>query len=222
MSVLYAIRSTLISAFTQLPLLLIGFVGLLGIGLGNLGLFILFLGHAVLLPIAVPLFQLVTSRLFGEGNPRFFVRASDIGRLVPSAPSVDYYQNVAPSYWITHIWFFFTYLFTNAAKIYKIEKNPKADQALYNNRLGRAILLMTVASISVVAATVLRYMMGTETVAGILISAGLAVGLGYGWYEFAAFCGARHADIFGIAQQILSPEAAAKKGPMTCVYTAQP
>jgi hypothetical protein len=221
MNVLHTIRSTLISAFVSLPILLIGFIGLLAIGLGNLGLFVLFIGQTTVVPLAVALVQLLTKRFGGDADPRFFVRASDLGRLVPSATSVDYMQNVAPSYWLTHIWFFLTYLFTNAAKVRALHKDPKASPALYANRRMRATSLMAVAGISVGVLTALRFFMGTETMAGVVISALVGGLLGWGWYEFAAFCGARHADIFGIAQQILSADAR-KAAPMTCVYTARP
>jgi hypothetical protein len=217
MSLLGAIRSTLLAGFKQLPLLLIGFVGLLGIGLGNLGLFMLFLGHTILVPIGVYSLQALTRLAFGEGNPIAFVRASDVGQLVPSAVSVDYYQNVTPGFWLTHIWFFFGYLFYNALQVYQLEKDPKADPARYNNRLSRAVLIMTITTIGAVAMTVLRSMMGTETVLGTFVSAGVGFGLSVGAYEVAALCGARVADIFGVAQQML-PASATQKAPMTCVY----
>lgn len=221
MNVLHTVRSTLISAFVSLPILLIGFIGLLAIGLGNLGLFVLFTGQAVIVPVAVALIQLLTGRLGGDANPRFFVRASDLGRIVPSAPSMQYVQNVSPSYWLTQIWFLLSYIFTNALKVFRLEKDKNAVAALYQNRRMRAAALMSVAAISAAAITALRFFMGTETIAGAIISAIVGGLLGWGWYEFAAFCGARHADVFGIAQQILSTEAR-KPAPMTCVYTAKP
>jgi hypothetical protein len=221
MNVLHTVRSTIISAFVSLPILLIGFVGLLSIGLGNLGLFVLFAGQAVIVPVAVALTQFITGFLGGDANPLFFVRASDLGRLVPSEASTLYMQNVAPSFWLTQIWFFLSYLFTNAVKVFRLEKDKTAVAALYENRRMRAVALMTVAALSAVVITALRFFMGTETLVGAVISAVVGGLLGWGWYEFAAFCGARHADIFGIAQQILTTEAR-KSAPMTCVYSPRP
>lgn len=217
MNLLHTLRSLLINTFLSLPLLLIAFIGLLGIGLGNIGFFILFLGHALVLPVAIPLLHLLSRLIGGVGNPSFYVRSSDVGQLVPSAIQDYSYQNVVPSYWLTHIWFFMGYLFTNALNIYKLPKADKANPRLYANRRTRSIALMISTTVFVLILTMLRYRTGAETMLGVVASAAVGGGLGFGWYEFAKLCGARHADMFGIAQQILPEEAKKAAGPMACM-----
>jgi len=214
-TVLLTVRSQLLNAFMSLPLILICIVGFLAAGLGNLGLFILFVGQAVLLPLTV--FGIHSTSSMVKPNPLFTVPSSRVGQLVPGAPG-SARQNVGPSYWMAHVLFFMGYLLANAVSIFTFEPtDKKIDPKLLSNRKSKAMMLIIFTVCITLIITGLRYKTGTETPAGIAVAYVVGGLLGYGWYQFAAVCGARSADVFGIAQQII-PSSAKDDKPMTCVY----
>lgn len=227
MNIFQNLRSTLILSFVALPILLISFVGFAAVGLGNLGLFMLFIGQLVIIPLATGLTHLgfdsmypVGARSTGFGQS-VYKSATDIGQLVPSARISEAYVNVAPSYWMVQLVFFMTYLMSNAVAINKIPKAKRMSEWLYENRKSKSTAIMVVVVLVTLVLTALRYMTGNETAFGIFMAYVIGIGLGIGWYAFAAVCGARHADVFGISYQML-PASAKEEKPMACVYTARP
>lgn len=220
MSILGTVRSTILSAFVAMPLLLISFVGFLAIGLGNLGLFILFMGHALAVPALTELLHVI----FGTaGSLRV---ANDISQLVPRMPTNGAawsgVVNIMPSYWMAHISFFFGYLLMNAISIYRLPADKKSADWLVESRVTRAATTIATTVVLVVVLSVVRYFAtGTETLAGIVLAILALGGLGMGWYELAAACGARNADVFGVAQQMI-PQSRSNEKPMTCVYSPRP
>lgn len=208
---------TLLLAFKSLPLLLVGFIGFLAIGLGNMGLFMLFIGHAVIVPILTEGVHLATG-----GQPGNITDKNDIAQLVALVPSSgESYTapvNVVPSYWMAHMSFFFAYILTNAVVIYTAVPSKTASVDAVSSRKSRAATLIATSVILLVVTTMLRmYTTGNETIPGIMAAILVLGGAGAGWYMLAEVCGARNSDIFGIAQQMMSQDSAATK-PVTCVY----
>lgn len=218
-TVLLSARTQLLNAFMSLPLILICIVGFLAAGLGNMGLFILFIGQTVILPLAVFVIQGITSTIKTDA---FTVPTSRIGQLIPGAAATGIKQNVAPTYWMSHFLFFMGYLLANAVSIYTYKTNDKnLDPKLLSNRKSKAMMLIILTVSISLFITLLRYNTGTEKPAGIAIAYVVGGLLGYGWYQYAAFCGIRAADVFGITQQII-PSSAKENTPMTCVYAPRP
>ena len=216
MPILAQTRGILILAFKALPLLLISFIGFLAIGLGNLSLFLLFIGHATLVPLATELLHLVFNK---SGS---LITSNDISQLVPIIPtsgaSYNAPVNVMPTYWMAHISFFFGYILTNAVSIYTLPPQKQAADWMIISRQTRAATLIGASVISFLTLSALRfYLTGSETVAGILLATTVLGGLGAFWYYIASLCGARNSDIFGVAQQMMSKDSSQDK-PMTCVY----
>jgi len=223
MSLLATIRSTILLAFKALPLLLISFIGFLAIGLGNLSLFVLFLGHSVIVPVVVEIMHKATSSSTLDVG-------GDISQLVPLVPTTgaSYGGLVSnfPSYWMAHICFFFGYLLTNAITIYTGYGLPptaaNAPDWAVEARKTRAATLITTTVILWVLVSYLRYSLtGAERAAGLISAFVVLGGLGCGWYFFAQLCGARNSDIFGIVQQMVTQDDSNSK-PMTCVYAPKP
>jgi hypothetical protein len=217
MSLLAQVRITLLLAFKSLPLLLIGFIGFLAIGLGNMGLFMLFIGHAVLVPIVTEISHALTN------SPSNLTTYNDVSQLVPVMPAngASFNMgpvNVVPSYWMAHISFFFGYILMNAVMIYVAVPHKTASPAAVASRKSRAATLIATSVILLVTLTMMRISLtGNETFTGVTVAV-LALGFaGVGWYKLAEVCGARNSDIFGIAQQMVSQDTAASK-PVTCVY----
>ena len=211
------IKGLIYGGFVSLPLVLISLISFLAVTLGNIGLIMLSLGHIVIVPLLTFLSNLLAEFLF-PGNPAISITSSDLSYLVPSLGSAHQLQYVIPSYWIAHITFFFTYLFTNATVLYLKDPTPSADPNKVENRKAQTMTAMMLALGLYIALVAFRVMMtGTETWVGTLVGASLVIPVAYGWYELSRVCGARDADIFGILQKIL-PDNAKDEPPMTCVY----
>jgi hypothetical protein len=211
-------------AFRTLPLILVSFVGFLGLGLGNIGLFILFVGQVLIVPLATALVQTLTGMLqppINENGSLFFVKSSNVALLVPDSSFDSPFQNVAPSYWMAQVIFFAAYMLANAVAILNMPANSKLDPILISNRKSKAMTIIVVISTLTILAALLRFTTHSETPAGIALAILVGGGLGYGWYEFASICGARAADVFGVVQQII-PSSATDEKPMTCVYAPKP
>ena len=213
-------RATILLAFKALPLLLISFIGFLAIGLGNVSLFLLFLGHAIVVPVATEICHLGTSTL---------VTTNEISQLVPLVPTTgatyNSPTNIIPSYWMAHLSFFFGYILTNAVTIYTgyglPEKAKGAPDWAVDARTTRGATLITTTLVLWFTFSWLRwYLTGAESAGGMTVAFLLLGGLGSAWYFFAQLCGARNADIFGVSQQMLSQ--GDDTAPMTCVYQPKP
>lgn len=221
MSLLAGGRMTILLAFKSLPLLLISFIGFLAIGLGNLGLFILFIGHAIIVPAITELLHLGTA-----SSSNSMTSSNEIAQLVPLIPvsgaSYTGQVNIMPSYWMAHISFFFGYLLMNAVSIYTQAANKTADKNMVTSRKSRAATIIASVVIILIVLSVLRiYATGLETIGGVGLAIVVLGFAGVGWYKLAETSGARNSDIFGIASQMISQESG-NNAPMTCVYKSTP
>jgi len=219
MDVFHSARVSLILAFMALPLVLASFTGFLALALGNLGLFVLFLGQAILIPFVTMGIHFIMG-LATVGGFKGLIDdtgvGNDIKQLIPSEPYTGS-VNTIPSYWSMHVIFFLTYLLTNAIKIYKLPVAEGASDWQVANRRSKAVAVIIVVVLSLIALPLIRYSFtGAERAAGLLLAFPAAGLLGWGWYELASKCGARHSDVFGIIQQILPSSTGTA---MTCVYT---
>jgi hypothetical protein len=228
MSVLAAVRKTILLAFASLPLLLISFVGFLAIGLGNMSLFLLFIGHAILVP-AITLFI----HSFITKSSGVLVTPNDAASLVPLMTSTGQQykpMNTRPTYWMAHMAFFFGYLITNAILIISApppdvsklgQESKDTISAKIQARVQKASMILTVLLILYAIICYLRaYTSGTENAVGIFL-AQLFLVVGGLWYWVASVCGASNSDIYGIAMQMMSSSSAQDK-PKMCVYTGIP
>lgn len=191
--------------FLALPIILINIVFFLGVGVGNLGLLFLALGQGVVVPIATAITQLFTGVLL----PASLVMkpATDLGQLVPSAFFKTGQFNVAPSYWVAQVVFFFSYLFFNALDVYKMappSEQTATDEWRIENRKSRATMIMVLSCILLTWLLAFRYFLtDLDTVLGITIGVAVMGVLGWGWYLAASKIGVRTMDIFGIVQQMV-------------------
>jgi hypothetical protein len=218
MPLLASLRDLLHKSFLALPLLLAGFSLFMGLTQGNMGLLILFLGMATIVPFSTALFNLLWEFIFGA-SPLFSVPYSDVCQLILSAPHGNIPTLfVAPSYWMALMSFFFGYLITNASAIYGMKADASADPSKVENRKSQALTGIIVSSIVFAVLVLIRFFVTKcETPLGILSAFVVGGSLSFGWYQFAKFCNARDADIFGIAQGIL-PKNLEFAVPMTCLY----
>ncbi len=230
MSFVKNLRILLQQSFLSLPLLLIGWSLFLGSLQGNIGLLVLFLGHLTVVPLTSMMsnvgLEFLAKKLESGGTRSYldFIQLdnSDVCSLVPG--KTDYgvpFIGVAPSLWMSHIVFFFSFLLSNAVGIYTMKPAENADADKVERRKSQALLSIILTSVLAVVLIFMRkFLVGCETWIGILIAIGLMGPLGFAWYRLARECSARDSDIFGIIQKIL-PDEAQQPPPMTCVYTGQ-
>ena len=219
-----SLRRRAIAGFVHLPYIIICFVGFLAMGLGSIGLFVLFIGQITVVPFLVYILQMITDAI-DEITDRslFHMSVADddsINRVIPGA--ADGNNNAGPTHWTAHMTFFFGYLLANAVSIKNIPADPLVDKKHTNNRMLRTTWIIIATVIFALMFPLLRFRLtGAETMAGILLALIVCGGIGYAWYQFAESCGARSADVFGIAQQMLAPTAK-DDTPMACVYSPKP
>ena len=210
-------RTTLLVAFQYLPLILICFVGFLAMGLGNIGLFVLFLGHTTLVPLVTELIRLVT-----KGYPSSIVM-NDAGSFIPNH---DATSNIMPSYWMANISFFMAYLLTNAVSVYMLKPVATLQQWRIDSRKSRAAtIIVTTLSIWAMLIGLRWYAVKAEAATGVALATIVFGLLGLGWYQVAGACGAVATDVFGIVTQMVADPAALKPtatNPITCVYNPTP
>lgn len=194
----------------SLPIILINTILFFAAAVGNLGLAFLGAGHLVLVPAAVMVAHLFTGllpRFFRFREDTVFKPASDLGQLVPSSTYMSPAFNVMPSYWVSHITFFFSYLFFNALDIYKMppptEQTP-IDEWRVANRKDRSLMIMIMACVLLSLLLTFRiFLTDLDTRSGMLVGVALMGTLGYGWYYAASKAGINRMDLFGIAQQMI-------------------
>lgn len=218
------LRLLIQQSFLSLPLLLIGWSLFLGALQGNIGLLVLFLGHLTVVPLtglmSNTLFEFIFKKLDSPLLSLIQTNNSDVCSLVPGRTDFGTaFMSVAPSLWMSHIVFFFSFLLSNAVSIYTMEPAGNADPEKVERRKSQALMSIILSSILVVVLIFLRkFLVGCETWLGIVIALLFMVPLGYGWYQLARQCSAKDSDIFGIVQKIL-PDVAQQPPPTTCVYT---
>lgn len=201
MNVLNSLKRSLILFYLGLPIILISTILFLGIGLGNAGLLFLSAGHIFIVPVAVMILHFFTQFL-----PFSKINYTDVGLLVPSSGITSGTQiNVFPSYWVSHVTFFLTYIFFNAYAIYNLppsSDNP-ADKSKVTNRISRTAIIMAFTAFTFVAFMFIRFKVThSEKLVGMILGIGVMGGLGYGWYEASAAINIKTMDIFGIIQQM--------------------
>ena len=222
MDVLQTMRESILTAFKALPLLLVSYTAFLAIGLGNMGLFVLFIGQALIVPLSTELLHMGIDRVYSPiTDILYHVKNTDIVHLVPTTAG-GLGVNVTPSYWMAHFLFFMAYLLANAVSIRSMDVEKGVPEPLAESRKAKATTVIVMVVFITLGLTWFRYSYtNAETIRGIAAAFVVSGGLGYAWYQFAAMCGARHADVFGVVQQIV-PVSAKEEKPMTCVYAPKP
>lgn len=214
MSVLESLRNTIIITFSSLDTLLISFIGFIAITLGNIGTLFLLLGHVTIVPILT---------LAGQKFIQVAAKDQTQGSLIANDPitgdALPVGNNI-PTFWTANVMFFLGYILGNAFFAYtaatKLSGLPK-NSWFVDAQKTRSMAIMGMSVLLIFATTYARWKTGLDSVPG-LLAVPFFVLLGSFWYFIASICGARYADIFGMATQpIVAYED--KQKPTTCVYS---
>ena len=212
------VRANILKGFESLPLLIASFIGFAAIGLGNMGLFLLFIGQAVIVPVIIELIHFVTKVADTH------LSVSQLG-LEPAidfttgSPTWATFRNPTPSYWLGQMWFLFGFLLSNAVTLYATPAESGTEDWRKIARQSKTAMLIATITLFALVATLLRYYAtGSENITGIAIAVFGLGGAGAGWYQLVQLCGARTSDVFGISTQTLGGNKGGTNTVMTCAY----
>jgi hypothetical protein len=131
---------------------------------------------------------------------------------------------VAPSYFVSFIYFFFSYIALNAVDLYnRMPSDPsKSAKEKIDNRkyqAGMIIFICIVLSLFFFITRLINFHQ-CETIFGGLLGMGLGVGFGVGWHNLLNYCGASEiSDLFGIIGRLV-PANAKDANPVACIKRA--
>jgi hypothetical protein len=225
------IRVFLYSGIASLPLSLGGTMLLLGLFTANYAMLFFLVGFLVV----VPFVNGVINLLANIAPDWLRTKTSDVcSVIIPFSSSFTSSSSSAtPSYhiisqWMAMVTFFISYFIRNAISLMAREPEPtgaiEVTEAQVKELERKASYRKTQALVSLlsimVVASVLyihRIYTGCENWIGLIVGALLYGGAGYFWYEgLHAISQDRLADLFGIANRLLSPGAIAN-GPVVCL-----
>lgn len=126
---------------------------------------------------------------------------------------------VTPSYYMSFILFFFSYIFFNGLHLFNKDPGSAAESSpdSLNNRKYQAIMGMILAAVGMLAFVVIRLkLFSCETALGVLFSLPAAY-LAYLWYNLLVDCGEdRMSDMFGILGRLM-PVSMDASQPTACI-----
>jgi hypothetical protein len=190
-----------------LPLTMAGTLLVLGFGTANYPMLFFLVGMLVVAPI-VPFF---VNLMFANES----WRATGCGIV----PGQDKY---ILSQWIVMVNFFLGYMMTNAVKLYQLPAVEPADPQKTALRQSQCTMGMIVIALCMIVFFIIR-VLGCDSggrMALAVFAAIWGIGLGVGWYYLLnTSASGRLADLFGIANRLLSPSAFVNE-PVGCVPVA--
>ena len=221
---LLSIREYILLSLRELPLIVIVAPFFLGVSQGNMNLLMFSIGTAIVAPASAGLFGSILGFILKSVNSSgsiWKLPSSDVLSLVAGTPSAFGDRlpvSVVPTYWMTIVIFFFTYLGINAISLYTQESAPGAPADKVENRKSQAIMsFILISVIAIVIIIAKTRLIGGENVLGLITALTVGISTAYGWFTFLKQCGmGRLEDVFGIQARIL-PESATKDSPVLCV-----
>ena len=235
-SVVGDIRSFLFAGFQTFPFTMAGTMLILGLMTANYAMLFFLVGFLIVVPLAVLGFN-AAAEFIGKGlvgsMSWFEASDTDICRLV-----IPFGQEIArggpttdpATYWTAMTAFFIGYVLTNAAKIYAIEtvvppgatdsEKARIGAGSKKRRAQAVVAMVATAALALIFFGTRLFRTGCESTLGMVLTVGLFGGLGAAWYAMlATAAGGRVADIFGIANRILAPQALVNQ-PVACLPVA--
>jgi hypothetical protein len=217
--------------FRSLPVLLSSSILVLGLVQANFNLLFFFVGLFIIAPLAALLANMGTEFIMSiwpfTNIDKIFWQASAASAeqcalfatpVLGSEMERAMAFTVVPSYWLTIMAFFFTYLFANAVNLEKAPTVEGAPEEAVRARKSQARVSMILVILVAIITTWLRYATTCETLFGVSMSWLIGGGLGYSWYSFMSSCGVgRLDDIFGIRNQLLPFQSYQDQQPTVCV-----
>jgi hypothetical protein len=200
-------KNFVMSGVQTLPLSMAGTLLILGVGTANYSMLFFLVGMLLAAPLLPCLINLGATKDWEM--PGCDIIPGNTSYIIPQ--------------WIVMVYFFLGYMMTNAIELYQMPPTEPADPQ-------KTTLRKTQCMVGIIAVIVCMFVFGvirltscdtTGTRIGIAIgTAALASVAGYGWYSLLnTSMSGRLADLFGIANRLLSPSAFVNE-PVGCVPMA--
>lgn len=234
-SVVGDIRAFLFAGFQTFPFTMAGTMLILGLMTANYAMLFFLVGFLIGVPLLVLGFNAVMEFIVTGlvGNMSWFKATdADICRLVipfgqteRGGPTTD-----PATYWTAMTAFFIGYVLTNAGMIYGIEtivppgategEKARIEAGSKMRRSQAVVAMVATAALALIFFGTRLFRTGCESTLGMILTVGIFGSLGAGWYAaLATAAGGRVADIFGIANRILAPQALVNQ-PVACLPVA--
>ena len=221
-------RNVISQGFRSLPVILGSTVLVLGMIQGNINLLFFYVGLCILSPVSALVVNILWELVFSN-TPTWLTipevlwklpeATSEVCSIYPTLENaLPQALNVVPSYWITMMAFFYTYLYSNAQMLYNNQEHSKAPKGAVDARKSQAMSSMILLGVIGILSLLMRYATGCETGLGLIASCALGASLAHYWYKFMRACGlGRLDDLFGISNRILPMQSYETSDPTVCL-----
>jgi len=211
LAIIYKIKEFITTGMHNFPLIIAMTSLVLACGTSNMGFVILFTFLSFIIPLLVFVFN-----AFNKYIQKFinWIIALVSDYQIPFDLTTDATCKIAqqtgegaistcPTFWLSSLFFVFTFIFWNGLRIYQFQNSGTADPSKIMNRKAQAIIGMTASLILLLIFLVWRIMTGCEHWYGIL-SAALFGGLAIGFFEACHACNLlRLVDLYGVGSRLL-------------------
>lgn len=208
------IKQGLFSGFRSLPIALAVTTFIFAFMQTNVAFILLFVGLAIIVPISTTLTNLVLDFILSKTSlsPSMWQVPVSAACTIVGSPAPIF---GVPTFWMSSIVFFFTYITLNGISLYNREADEAADKNKVLARKSQALIGIILSVIIGIACIIGRILlMGCETGVGVFAALITMIPLAIGWYNFGTECGIT--DIFGIANGLL-PMSAKANAAYVCV-----
>ena len=188
-----------------LPLTMAGTLLILGFGTANYAMLFFLVGMLFVVPIIPWFLNLILPESYGTDSPGCGIVPGPAKFVIPQ--------------WNAMVFFFLGYMMTNAIKLYQMPPTEPDDPQKTSLRKSQCIMGMIAVLVSIVALLAIRLLTCNNAVWS-CVAAVYGMGMGIGWYYLLnTSASGRLADLFGIANRLLSPSAFVNE-PVGCVPIA--
>lgn len=234
-SVIGDIRAFLFAGFQTFPFTMAGTMLILGLMTANYAMLFFLVGMLLIVPIAVLIFNgaVEFAGMSLVGSMSWFDAADrDICRMIiPFGERATGGRTALPATnWTAMTAFFVGYMLTNAAKIYGMEtvvppgatdtEKARIQAGEGRRRAHTVVAMVATAMLAAIFFGTRLFRTECESTLGMVLTVGAFGALGAGWYfALAQTANGRIADVFGIANRILAPQALVNR-PVACLPVA--
>ena len=211
---LYSIKQFIMAGVPAFPIIAGGLTLLLAASTASVGYLILFLCLALIVPmlttginklavLLIPLIQMFV--------PDFSVATVSAGicKIAGQTAASDEAIPTLPSYWMTSVIFFFSFLFFNGLALYNYSASSEAEQKKVTVRKSQAVIGMVLSAVFLGLFMAWRLYSGCENALGVALALPF-IPLAYGIFTMFENCGLlRVLDLYGIGGRLLPVSALA-------------
>lgn len=210
---LYSIKQFIMAGIPAFPLIAGGLALLLATSTASVGYFILFLCLAVIVPLltfGINWLMALLVPIIQAFVPDFSLETitANVCKIAQSG-AADEAILALPSYWMTSVMFFFSFLFFNGLALYNYSASSEAEPNKVTVRKSQAVIGMILSAVFLILFVAWRTYSGCENALGVALALPF-IPLAYGIFTMFQACGLlRVLDLYGIGGRLLPVSAVA-------------